>query len=194
MLEEILIAGFGGQGVMMMGRLLAHACMQGGFHVSWFPSYGPEIRGGTAHCSVVISTAPIGSPVVSEASSLIVLNQQSLDKFEQRIAPGGLLFMNTSLVRTDSSRRDINFIKVAANDAEELGSLKVANMVMLGAYISVTHCISLDLIEQSLPKVLDEKYYRLIPLNVEALRQGRVLKEWPQSLEGSKECVLIESV
>lgn len=185
MLEEILIAGFGGQGVMVMGRLLSYAGMLRGLQVSWIPSYGPEMRGGTAHCSVVISTAPIGSPVVSEPSSLIVLNRQSLERFEQLIAPGGFLFMNTSLIHTDSSRQDINVIKVAANDiADGLGDLKVANMIMLGAYISVTQSISLDVVEESLPRVLDERYHRLIPLNIEALRQGGILKEQSQSYGG----------
>lgn len=174
MLEEILIAGFGGQGVMSMGQLLAYAGMYERKHVSWIPSYGPEMRGGTANCSVCISDKPINSPTVSEPTTLIVLNRPSLVKFEQTLQAGGLLILNTSLIDCQPYRQDVRIVRIPANDLanEELGNVKVANMILLGAYLGLTQVVKLDSIVTALKKVLPESRHRLIPLNQQALEMG----------------------
>ncbi len=133
--ERIIIAGFGGQGVMAMGQLLTYAGMIEGKHVSWLPSYGPEMRGGTANCSVIVSSEPVGSPVVVNSTTAIVMNKPSLDKFEPSVNKGGRLFINSSLIEQKSKRDDIEVYYISANEiADELGNMRVANMVMLGAY------------------------------------------------------------
>ncbi len=176
MLEEIIIAGFGGQGVMSMGQLLAYAGMRDGKNVSWLPSYGPEQRGGTANCAVVVSDEPVGSPVVSRPSAAIVLNDPSFDKFEPRICSGGLLIINSSLVTRRSKRDDLLIVEVKATEmANELGNTRVANMILLGAYLAAVNIISLDSIVQSLPKVLAVEKHHLIDVNKNALRMGASL-------------------
>ena len=144
MTHEIIMAGFGGQGVMAMGKILVEAAMEEGKNVSWLPSYGPEMRGGTANCSVIVSDEPIGAPIVTEATAAIVMNRPSLDKFENDVIPGGALFINSSLIDKKASRDDIKVYYVPANDiANELGTDKVANIVMLGAYLQVSGAASL---------------------------------------------------
>lgn len=176
MLEEMIIAGFGGQGVMSMGQLLAYAGMLEGKGVSWLPSYGPEQRGGTANCAVVISDEQVGSPLVTNPSTAIVLNNPSFDKFEPRVQPGGLLIVNTSLVERVSERKDVKIINVKATDeAIKLGNPKVANMILLGAFLEYTKIVSLDSIFQSLSKVLSADKEHLIELNREALYKGSTL-------------------
>lgn len=134
MTHEIILAGFGGQGVMVMGQLLTYAGMLEGAHVSWIPSYGPEMRGGTANCSVIISQEPIGSPIVTEATAVVAMNLPSLEKFESSLSPGGILVLNSSLIDRESKRDDIVTYKVPANDiANSLGNARMANMVALGA-------------------------------------------------------------
>ena len=134
MFEGVLIAGFGGQGVLSTGQLLAYAGMVEGKHVAWIPSYGPEMRGGTANCGVSVSTTPISSPVVSEPTVLIAMNRPSLEKFEPWVVPGGLIMVNSSLIKIKVKRTDVRIIYVPANDlAEELGNSKVANNIILGA-------------------------------------------------------------
>jgi len=173
MLEEIIIAGFGGQGVLSMGQLLAYAGMLEDKKVAWIPSYGPEMRGGTANCAVTISDAEISSPLVTEPSVCIVMNKPSLEKFEPAIKTGGLLFINTSLIDVKPKREDIGIYEVPANDiANEIGNSKVANMVMLGAVLEVIKAVSPDSILESLRKVLPPQRHNLIPLNAQALERG----------------------
>lgn len=136
MIEQVIMAGFGGQGVMSMGQLLAYSGMLEGKNVSWLPSYGPEMRGGTANCNVIVSDDEIGSPIVTEATAVIAMNLPSLDKFEHSVMPGGTLIINSSLIERKCSRTDIDVFYIPANEiADELGNNRVANMVMLGAYL-----------------------------------------------------------
>jgi 2-oxoglutarate ferredoxin oxidoreductase subunit gamma len=171
--QDVIIAGFGGQGVLMAGKLLAFAGMLEGRHVTWFPSYGAEIRGGTANCTVIISSDEIGSPVICNPSAMLILNEASYKKFEPRIKAGGLLFLNTSLVRTASTRDDICRIDVKANDiAEELGDIRIANMVMLGAFLKKSGVVRLDSVLSALREVLPSRRQSLLPLNERALTRG----------------------
>lgn len=168
-----MIAGFGGQGVLVAGKLLAHAGMLEGKCVTWFPSYGAEIRGGTANCTVIIADEEIGSPVVQQPSAMLVLNEASCVKFENRVGPQGLLFLNTSLIQCRLTRTDISRIDVRANDiANELGDIRIANMVMLGAFLKRTGVVALESVLEALKAVLPERRHSLIPLNERALRCG----------------------
>src|SRR5512135_1109880 len=143
MYQDVMIAGFGGQGVLVAGKLLAYAGMLEGRRVTWFPSYGAEIRGGTANCTVIISSGEIGSPVTQHPSAMIILNEASFMKFVKRIEKGGRLFLNTSLVQVPSTRPDIARIDMRATGiAEELGDIRIANMVMLGAFLEETGVVS----------------------------------------------------
>ena len=181
MYQDVIIAGFGGQGVLMAGKLLASAGMLEGRHVTWFPSYGAEIRGGTANCTVIISSEEIGSPVVRTPSAMLVLNEASYKKFENRIGQDGLLFLNTSLVHAAPSRTDITRIDVRANDiAEQLGDIRVANMVMLGAFLQKSCVVNLDSVLTALRGVLPARRQSLLPLNDRALRRGaEICSEMP---------------
>lgn len=171
--ERVIMAGFGGQGVMAMGQLLTYAGMLENKHVSWLPSYGPEMRGGTANCSVVMSTEEVGSPVVVNPTTAIVMNKPSLDKFESSIVKGGKLFINSSLVDRKSDRKDIEVYYIPANEiANQLGNMRVANMVMLGAYVEVSKTVSLESILQGFTKVFGEDKAHLLPLNKQALEKG----------------------
>ncbi len=171
--EKIIIAGFGGQGVMAMGQLLTYSGMIEDKRVSWLPSYGPEMRGGTANCNVIISTEPVGSPVVVEATTAIVLNKPSMDKFETAVIPGGKLFVNSSLIDRKSDRKDIEVYYIPANEiANELGNIRIANMVMLGAYLEATKTVGFDSIHKAFPKVFGESKAHLLPINKEALIKG----------------------
>ncbi|HHU63067.1 MAG TPA: 2-oxoacid:ferredoxin oxidoreductase subunit gamma [Clostridiales bacterium] len=171
--EQIIIAGFGGQGIMLMGQLLAYAGMLEGKYVSWLPSYGPEMRGGTANCNVIISDSPVGSPIVTEATTVIAMNRPSLDKFENSLKKDGLLLINSSLVDRQAERKDVRSYYIDANDiANQLGNLKVANMVMLGALVELTGIASIKTVLESLKKVLGPSKQHLIPLNEQALERG----------------------
>ena len=171
--ERIIAAGFGGQGVMALGQMLTYAGMVEDKKVSWVPSYGPEMRGGTANCNVIISDDLIGSPVVIEATTALVLNKPSLDKFEDSVVPGGKLFINSSLISAKSRREDIDVYYVPANDiANEIGNNRVANMVMLGAYLEATKMVGMDSIEKAFFKVFGENKAHLLPINKEALEKG----------------------
>jgi 2-oxoglutarate ferredoxin oxidoreductase subunit gamma len=173
MYQDVMIAGFGGQGVLVAGKLLAHAGMIEGKHVTWFPSYGAEIRGGTANCTVIISSADIGSPIVRNPSTMLILNEASFKKFEPKIMKGGNLFLNTSLVHAPSLRFDIIRIDILANDiAEKLGDIRVSNMVMLGAFLKKTGIVELDSVLTALKHVLPARRHSLIPLNESALKRG----------------------
>lgn len=173
MLQEILIAGFGGQGVLSTGQLMAYAGMIEGKQVAWIPSYGPEMRGGTANCGVTISDEPISSPLVTEPTTLIVMNRPSLDKFEKTVVPGGLILINSSLVDQQVKRTDVKAIAIPANQiAEELGNVKVANNVILGALIELTGIVSVQAVVESLKKVLPARRHNMIPVNRLALEKG----------------------
>lgn len=172
--EKVICAGFGGQGVMSMGQLLAYAGMLDERFVSWMPSYGPEMRGGTAYCSVMVSDSPVGSPIVTgNASCAIVMNLPSLRKFEKTVAAGGVLLVNSSMTNEKSTRDDVDVLYVPANDlAKKCGNTKAANMVMLGAYLGITKVASPDTIIEAFKKVFGKKAKKLLPLNVEAIRRG----------------------
>lgn len=172
MKQEIVMAGFGGQGVMSMGMLLAYAGMMEGREVSWMPSYGPEMRGGTANCTVIVSPKRIASPVSPTPDTVIAMNLPSLDKFAPSVKPGGLLIVNSSLIEKEANRTDITIVKVPCNEiANELGNAKVANMVALGAYLEKTGLLSIESIVAAMKKVFAGKE-QLIPLNEAALRKG----------------------
>lgn len=173
MLEEVIIAGFGGQGLMLMGRLLAYAGMLEGRKVAWMPSYGPEMRGGTANCTVIISSEEIASPVVTNPKTVIAMNKPSLDKFESSIQKDGLLVLNNSLIDQEVKRDDIKVLKIPANDiANELGNLRVANMVTLGAYVKKSGVVRLESILKALEKALAGKNQKILDLNKVALKNG----------------------
>jgi len=176
MLEKVIIAGFGGQGVMLMGRLLAYAGMLEGKNVAWMPSYGPEMRGGTANCTVIISSEEIASPVVPDPMSIIAMNKPSLDKFEPTVQKDGLILVNSSLVEQKVNRKDVSVVKVPANDiANELGNTRVANMIALGAYIKKSEVVKLETIFKALEKALTGPKQKLVDINKEALKQGAEL-------------------
>jgi len=171
--RRIIIAGSGGQGVLFFGKLLAQAAMIEGREVSWFPSYGAEMRGGTANCTVIISDHEIGSPVVQNPSAMLILNEASFKRFESRIRPSGYLFLNTSLVQQAASREDVNRIEVKANDiAVELGDSRIANMVMLGAFLRKTGVVSMGSVLNALKAVLPAHRHSLLSLNERALKCG----------------------
>jgi len=171
--ENIIMAGFGGQGVLFIGRLLAYAAMKEGRNVTWIPSYGPEMRGGTANCTVVVSEEVIGSPVITSPHALIVMNNPSLDAFEPRLKTGGLLIINSSLITRGIRRNDITVVKAPANKiAFEIGNDRAANMVLLGAYISRTKVVTKGNILEALKKVLGEKKKQLFEMNKTAFEKG----------------------
>ena len=170
--EKIIIAGFGGQGVMAMGQMITYAGMVEDKKVSWLPSYGPEMRGGTANCNVIISDTGVGSPVVTEGTTAMVLNLPSLTKFEDAVVPGGKLFINSSLIDKKSDRDDIDVYYIPANEiANELGNNRVANMVMLGAYLKVSQTVGLDSIYEAFKQVFGESKAHLLPINKEAIER-----------------------
>lgn len=173
MTHQIIMAGFGGQGVMSMGKILAEAGLKEGKNVSWLPSYGPEMRGGTANCSVIVSDEPVGAPTVTEATAVIAMNKPSLDKFEKDVISGGVLLINSSLIDKKATREDIKVYYVPANDiAAELGTDKIANMVMLGAYLKASDAAKEDTIMEYIAEVFSGKKASVIPLNKEALKRG----------------------
>ncbi len=173
MVERNIFAGFGGQGVLLMGQLLAAAGMKEGKNTSWIPSYGPEMRGGTANCSVMLSEEEIDSPLVTRPTSLIVMNRPSLEKFEDAVVPGGSIFVNSSMIDIKVKRTDVNAYYVPCTEiATELGNPKVSNMIMLGAYIGKSHCVDIETVLEALLEKLGERKAKLIPLNREALKRG----------------------
>ncbi len=185
--EEIIISGFGGQGALFAGQLLAYAGMDAGKHVTWIPSYGPEMRGGTAHCTVVISDEPIGSPLVRHPSAVIALNLPSLDKYEGLVKPGGLLIYNSSLIERPVYRTDLRVIAVPANDIsiEETarvnesgqGDARLANVVTVGTLVQATGIFDLDLLAAALAAHLPERHRRWLEPNHRALQRGAMFAE-----------------
>jgi 2-oxoglutarate ferredoxin oxidoreductase subunit gamma len=170
---ETIIAGFGGQGALFAGQLLAYAALDSGMHVTWIPSYGPEMRGGTAHCTVVVSDQEIGSPLVRFPGCVLALNQPSLDKYEPLVKTGGILVYNASLVVRPPARSDLRAIGVPANDiAEELGNVRQANVVLLGALLAAGGFLPLEAAEKALENHLPERWRRFLESNKQALRRG----------------------
>ncbi len=177
MYQGIRMSGFGGQGVISAGILLAQAGLLEGKNVSWFPAYGAEMRGGTANCSVVVADDEVSSPIVSRPDTAVVLNEPSLAKFEPMVKPGGLLIVNSSLINTKPKRTDIKVALVPCNAiAQELGSIKVANMVALGALAGLTGAVSVESIAKALPKVFKRAKPEILELNIKALRRGAEAK------------------
>ena len=173
MTAKVIMAGFGGQGVVLMGTLLSYSAMIQGKHTTFFPSYGAEMRGGTANCSVIVSDDEIPSPVVTEPDCVVAMNIASLDKFESRVKPGGMIFVNSSLIKKELDRDDVEEIRIPANEvAEDLGSAKAANMVMLGGVIKRTGAVDLESAIKSLGSVLSERAMALLDVNKKALRKG----------------------
>ena len=171
--HRIVFAGFGGQGVLSIGMLVTYAGMLEGKQVSWLPSYGPEMRGGTANCGVIVSDEPVSSPIVTEPTAALVMNRPSLDKFESTVEKNGLLLINSSLIEAKSARGDLDVLYVPANDlAAGLGNPRVANMVMLGALLKKTQAVSLQSVMDSFLQVLGENKAKFIPVNEKALEAG----------------------
>lgn len=176
MQTEIIISGFGGQGALFAGQLLAYAAMDEGYHVTWIPSYGPEMRGGTAHCTVIISDDAIGSPLVRYPAAVVAMNLPSLDKYEPLVAPGGVLVVNASLVTRHPARTDVRVVEVPANAmAEELGSHRLANLILTGALLAATGALPLEAVERALAAHLPERHRSLLEANYQALRRGAAL-------------------
>ena len=170
MKQKMFFAGSGGQGTLAIGQMIAKAAMDEGKEVTWLPSYGPEMRGGTANCTVVVSDKPIACPLINEADLLVVMNLPSLIKFESLVAPGGLLIINSSLVPEEAKRKDIDTIYVPANDeAMRLGNDKAANMVMLGAILRYTNIVEPDTIREQMRHMFSGRKEKYLPMNLEAL-------------------------
>ena len=177
MQNDVIMAGFGGQGILLIGKMLAYAGMHQGKEVSWLPSYGPEMRGGTCNCTVVISDRPVGSPVIQSPRAVLAMNLPSLEKFESSIKPGGLLLINSSLIAKEPQRTDVKVLKVPANDiANDLHNPKGANMVALGAYLGATHAVALEEMEALVRETFASKP-KVVEANIAALRRGYELGE-----------------
>lgn len=172
---DVIMAGFGGQGILMIGNLLSLAAMEEGRHVTYFPAYGVEMRGGTANCTVVVSDEEIGSPVVGRPQACVIMNGPSLDKYLPMIREGGYLVINRSLVDPAKvNRRDLRLLSIPANDIarEAIGSQQLASMVALGAYVALAGVVSMRTLVDCIPRVISKKYEKFIPLNVNALKEG----------------------
>ncbi len=171
--EEIIISGFGGQGALFAGQLLTYTGMDEGWQVTWIPSYGPEMRGGTAHCIVIISDDVIGSPIISRPTMCVVMNPPSMEKYEPQVKPGGLLVANSTLVRAESDRDDIDCVYIPANEiAAEVGNVKMANVVLLGALLGTREILPLEAVERTLDTHIPERRKHIIEPNKRALARG----------------------
>ncbi|NJM16078.1 MAG: 2-oxoglutarate ferredoxin oxidoreductase subunit gamma [Bacteroidales bacterium] len=176
MTEEIIISGFGGQGVLSMGKALAYSGMMQGNEVSWMPSYGPEMRGGTANVTVIISDKKVSSPILFEYDTGILLNQQSIDKFEYRIKPGGVIIYDENGIVEPPKRKDLSIFKInAVGESLKIGSSKVFNMMVMGAYIKIRPVIKLENVIKGLAESLPERYHHLLNINEAALKKGMEL-------------------
>lgn len=174
MTEEMIIAGFGGQGVLSMGKILAYSGIMQDKEVSWMPSYGPEMRGGTANVTVILSDNRISSPILTRFDTAIILNQQSMDKFESMVKPGGLLIYDGNGINRHPERTDIEIYRIDANDeSRKLGLKKVFNMVVLGGYLKVKPIVQMDNVIKGLKKSLPERYHHLLPDNEKAIERGK---------------------
>lgn len=176
MLEELIVAGFGGQGVLSLGMTLAYAGMVEEKEISWMPSYGPEMRGGTANCITIISDKKISSPIISTFDSAIILNQPSMDKFAAKIKPGGLLLYESGNIFKPSTRTDIKIVGIpATTEAINMKNAKIMNMIILGAYLGLKPVVKNESIIEALKKVLPEKYHHLLAINKQALEKGEAI-------------------
>jgi 2-oxoglutarate ferredoxin oxidoreductase subunit gamma len=173
MQNEVKFAGFGGQGIMLMGQIMAEAAMKQGYEVVWIPSYGPEMRGGTAYCTVVMSDRPIGSPIIRNPKHLVAMNRPSLEKFASAVKPGGTIFINSSIISIDAGRDDVDVIKVPIIEiAKALGNVKAANIVALAAFVSRSQVLDFEVLRESVKTKFASKK-KLIPLNMKALEEGK---------------------
>ena len=174
MKKEFIFAGFGGQGMLLIGKFLAMGCMLDGKHVSWLPSYGPEMRGGTANCSVIVSDEPVASPLVDQADVVVAMNRPSLDKFESHVKPGGVLVINSSLIDRKSERSDIQVVYCDANRiAEEVGNPKGANVAILGALLAKAPVVDDEKMSEAIRIELGERKAKFLPGNMKALQAGK---------------------
>ena len=171
--KTFIFAGFGGQGMLLIGKFMAMACMLDGKHVSWLPSYGPEMRGGTANCSVVLSTERVGSPVFARPSELIVLNLPSLLKFQDDVQPGGMIFVNSSVIEEKVERQDVTTYYVPCSEiAEKVGNPKASNMVMLGAYVAATKVVKPETVVEIIKEMFTGAKAKFVPANIAAFQGG----------------------
>jgi 2-oxoglutarate ferredoxin oxidoreductase subunit gamma len=175
---SIIISGFGGQGTLFAGQVLAYTAMDNGLEVTWIPSYGPEMRGGTAHCTVIVSEEPIGSPLVRKPDIVLALNLPSVDKYEDLMKSNGILIANASLVNRDIEREDIRSLLLPANEiAEEIGMARLANMVMVGAMLNLSDILTLEMAREGLENHIPERHRKTLPMNFEAMSRGYALAE-----------------
>lgn len=171
--EEVIISGFGGQGALFAGQLLTYTGMDEGWRVTWIPSYGPEMRGGTANCTVILSDDDIGSPIIRQPTICVVMNPPSMDKYEPLVKPGGLLIANSTLIRTRSERSDIDAVYVPANDiAAEVGNAKMANVVLLGALLGTREILPIESLKRTLDEHIPQHRKSIIEPNKKALDRG----------------------
>lgn len=183
MKEEILIAGFGGQGVLSMGKILAYSGMMQGREICWMPSYGPEMRGGTANVTIIVSDKKINSPILAQYDTVIILNQQSLDKFESAVKPGGKLFYDSNGLSRLPSRKDINIYHIPGTaEAAKMDNSMIFNMIILGGFLKASPVVTLDNVEEGLKKSLPVRRHNLIPLNLEAIKRGANIMEVIQTV------------
>jgi 2-oxoglutarate ferredoxin oxidoreductase subunit gamma len=183
MTEEIIIAGFGGQGVLSMGKILAYSGIMQGQEVSWMPSYGPEMRGGTANVAVILSDDRINSPILHEFDTAIILNQQSMDKFESTVKPGGLLLYDPNGIIHPPTRTDINIAIIeGAKEASDMNNRKVFNMIVMGAYLKLHPIVKMENIHKGLEKSLPSRHHNMIPMNEEAIQVGMNKVQWQLNL------------
>ena len=183
MTEEIIIAGFGGQGVLSMGKILAYSGIMQDQEVSWMPSYGPEMRGGTANVTVILSDERISSPILNKYDTAIILNQQSLDKFEHMVKPGGLLLYDNNGITHPPTRKDINIQLVeAAKEAVMMGSTITFNMIVLGAYLKIKPLVNMENVIKGLKKSIPERHHKLLPLNEKAILRGQEIVQEVQKV------------
>ena len=176
MKEELIIAGFGGQGVLSMGKILAYAALMDNLEVTWMPSYGPEQRGGTANVTVILSDSEISSPMLDDYDTAVILNQQSLDKFESKVKPGGTLIYDSYGIHKAPTRTDINIYRIDAMEATfEMENAKAYNMVVLGALLKIKNLVPIESVIKGLKKTLPERHHHLIPMNEDAITRGMAL-------------------
>jgi len=177
MQKEVQFAGFGGQGILVSAKLLAKAAMKQGSKVAWVPSYGPEMRGGTAYCTVVISDKTIGSPIIKEPSHLVAMNRPSLEKFAPSVKPGGIILINTSLIPVNSKRDDVDEMNIPVNDvAIEVGNIKCANIIALSAFAARSKLVDMDILRDCIKEEFASKA-KLIPMNMTAVDKGIEIAE-----------------
>jgi len=183
MTEEIIIAGFGGQGVLSMGKILCYSGIVQGQEVTWMPSYGPEMRGGTANVTVILSDERISSPIINEYDTAIILNQQSMDKFEEMVKPGGTLIYDGNGITRHPERKDINVYRVdAAEEATKMETTKTFNMIVLGGFLKIKPIVKMDNVIEGLRKSLPERYHHLLPVNEKAIKRGTEIIQELQKL------------